>query len=115
MTCQCPSTRACKIFPKFTAAAVGLLLFSPCARSETLVDSALSLFLGNDSNTAGFDLDKSRPPAVSEAFRSAVVAGLPREGNIYDIREPERRKLESLNLVLREHQRQSVYVSRVFR
>jgi hypothetical protein len=98
-----------------SAAAVCLSLFSPCAHSETLVDSALRLFLGNDSNTVGFDLEKSRPQAVSEAFKSAVVAGLPREGNIYKIKESERRKLESLDLVLREHQRQSVYVVRVFK
>jgi hypothetical protein len=124
MTYKCPhhlrkqafsSTAAGWKFAKFAAAAVGLLLFSPFAHSEALVDSALRLFLGNDSNTVGFDLDKSRPQAVSEAFKSAVVAGLPREGNIYKIKESDRRKLESLDLVLREHQRQSVYVARVFK
>jgi predicted Zn-dependent protease len=78
------------------------------------VDSALRKFLGTDSNTAGFNLDKTRPPAVSKTFKDSVVAGLPTEGAIYKLKEPWQRKLDSLAVVLRVHQRQSVYVVRVF-
>jgi hypothetical protein len=80
MTFECPhhprnepfsSTTACPKFAKFIAAAVGLLLVSPCAQSDNLVDSALRLFLGNDSNTTGFDLDKSRPQPVTSEYKAS--------------------------------------------
>ena len=46
---------------KLPVAASCLFLFSPCAQCESLVDSALRFFIGNDSNTPGFDLDKAGP------------------------------------------------------
>jgi hypothetical protein len=97
------------------AATVGLLLFSHCAHSENLVDSALRSFLGNDSNTVGFDLDKSRPQPVSAEVKVLVLVALPKEGRIQKFQDPLRRKLDSLEGVLRRQQRQSVYEVHVFK
>ena len=83
-------------------------------RGENLVDSALRLFLGNDSNTAGFDLDKSRPQPVGADLKALILASLPKEGLVQKLQDPLRRKLESLGGVLRVQQRQSVYEVRVF-
>lgn len=69
-------------FPKFAAPAIGILLFSPCAQSDNLVDSALGFFLGNDSNTARFDLDKSRPQPVTPDYKAMVLNSLPKEGRL---------------------------------
>jgi len=102
-------------FPKFATAAICLLLFSPSAQSDNLVDSALRLFLGNDSNTAGFDLDKSRPQPVSPDLKALILASLPKEGLVQKLQDPLQRKLDSLGVVLRVQQRQSVYEVRVFR
>jgi hypothetical protein len=106
-------TESCN-FPRYAAAAVGLLLFSPCAQSDNLVDSALRLFLGNDSNTTGFDLDKSRPQPVGPDLKALILASLPKEGLVQRLKDPLRRKLDSLDEVLRMQQRQSVYEVRVF-
>src|ERR1700724_134236 len=103
------STVACSKFARFTAIAVGLLLFSPSAQSENLVDSALRSFLGNDSNTAGFDLDKARPLPVTPEFKANVLNSLPKEGRVTKFKEPQLRKLASLDAILQLHQRQSVY------
>ena len=110
----CPSTAACRKFARFTAAAVGFLLFGLSAHSENLVDSALRLFLGNDSNTAGFDLDKSRPQPVGSDMKALILASLPKEGLVQKLPDPLRRKLDSLQAVLRVQQRQSVYEVHVF-
>jgi hypothetical protein len=63
---------------------------------------------------AGFDLDKSRPQAVSADFRASVLNSMPKEGRITKLREPQREKLDSLGIVLRLHQRQSIYEFVVF-
>jgi hypothetical protein len=97
------------------AATVGLLLFSHCAQSENLVDSALRSFLGNDSNTMGFDLDKLRPQPVALELKTIILASLPKEGRIQKLQDPLQRKLDSLEAVLRLQQRQSVYEVRVFK
>jgi hypothetical protein len=60
--------------PTLAVAASGLFLFSPCAQCESLVDSALRFFIGNDSNTPGFDLDKARPQPVGREFKLAGFA-----------------------------------------
>ncbi len=101
-------------FARFAAAALALLLLSPRAQAEKLVDSALKLFLGNDSNTAGFDLEKSRPEPVARDLRASILAALPTEGLVRKLAEPLRRKLDSLTPVLRVQQRESVYEVRVF-
>ncbi len=93
---------------------MALLLFSPSAQSENLVDSALRSFLGNDSNTAGFDLDKSRPQPVAPELKALIVDSLPKEGRLQKFQDPLRRKLDSLEALLRVQQRQSVYEVRVF-
>ena len=98
----------------FTLAAA-TLVFSPYAQSESLVDSALRFFIGNDSNTPSFDLDKSRPAPVTADFKAQVVNSLPKEGRITRFNEPQRRKLESLDAILQLHQRQSVYEYTVFK
>ena len=108
------STVACSKFARFTAIAVGLLLFGPSGQSENLVDSALRSFLGNDSNTPGFDLDKLRPQPVAPELKALIVASLPEEGRLQKLQDPLRRKLDSLEAVLRVQQRQSVYEVRVF-
>jgi hypothetical protein len=101
-------------FPKFAAPAIGILLFSPCAQSDNLVDSALGFFLGNDSNTARFDLDKARPQPATPEFKANVLHSLPKEGRVTKFKEPQLRKLASLDAILQLHQRQSVYDLAVF-
>lgn len=96
------------------AIAILTLLCSPNAHSENLVDSALRFFVGNDSNTAGFDLDTSRPQPVPPDFRDSVLNSLPKEGLVTKLKEPQRQKLDSLGIVLRLHQRQSIYEFAVF-
>jgi len=102
--------------PKFLrlAAAIGLLLFSPCAQSESLVHSALRFFIGNDSNTPVFDLDKARPRPVNSDYKASVLNSLPKEGRITKFKEPQLRKLASLDTILRLHKRGSVYEYVVF-
>jgi len=73
------------------------------------VDSALRFFVGNDSSTTGFDLDKSRPQPVPPDFRASVLDALPSEGRITKLKDPQRQKLDSLGIVLRLHQRQPIY------
>ena len=60
--------------PTLAVAASGLFLFSPCAQCESLVDSALRFFLGNDSTTPVFDLDKARPQHVTSEYKLAGFA-----------------------------------------
>jgi hypothetical protein len=102
-------------FPTLAAAAIGLLLLSPRAQGESLVESALRFFLGNDSNTPGFDLDKARPQPVPADYRANVLNSLPKEGRITELKEPQLRKLASLNAILQLHERQSVYEYVVFK
>jgi hypothetical protein len=103
-----------RTFPKLSVAAFGMLLFSPWAQSQSLVDSALRLLLGNDSNTASFDLDKVRPKPLAPDLRALIVAALPEQGRIRKLREPLQRKLDSLAGVLRIQERESVYEVCVF-
>jgi hypothetical protein len=55
-------------------------------------------------------LDESRPPPVSLSVRDAVLAGLPRKGQVHDLDSSERRKLAALAPVLAAAQRESAYV-----
>jgi hypothetical protein len=103
-----------QIIPRLARAAIGVLVFSASARSESLVDSALRFFLGNDSNTHEFDLDKARPKPVAPDLRALILAALPTEGRIRKVQEPLQVKLESLEAVLRLQQRNSVYEICVF-
>jgi len=101
--------------PTLAGAASCLFLFSPYAQCESLVDSALRFFIGNDSNTPGFDLDKARPQPVGLEFKATVLNSLPKEGRITKFKETQLRKLASLDAILRLHQRQSVYEHVVFK
>src|SRR5215467_1024245 len=100
--------------PRLTTAILTTLLCSSNAHSQDLVDSALRFFVGNDSSTAGFDLDKSRPQPVPPDFRARVLEALPKEARITKLKEPQRQKLDSLGTVLRLHHRESVYELVVF-
>src|SRR5215467_12205532 len=100
--------------PRLTTAILTTLLCSSNAHSQDLVDSALRFFVGNDSSTAGFDLDKSRPQPVPPDFRARVLEALPKEARITKLKEPQRQKLDSLGTVLRLHHRESVYEFVVF-
>jgi len=100
--------------PPLAVAASGLFLFSPCAQCESLVDSALRFFIGNDSNTPGFDLDKARPRPVGLEFKATVLNFLPKEGRISKFKETQLQKLASLDAILQLHQRQSLYERVVF-
>src|SRR5215468_5925419 len=90
------------------------VLCSSNAHSEDLVDSVLRIFVGNDSNIAGFDLEASRPQPVLPDFRASVLNSLPKEGRVTKLKERQRQKLDSLGIVLQVHQRQSVYDYAVF-
>lgn len=102
-------------FPTLTATAIGLLLTSVQLQGESLVDSAFRFFLANDSNTAGFDLDKARPQPVNSEYKASVLNSLPKEGRITKLNEPQLRKLSSLDAILQLHQRQTVYEYVVFK
>jgi len=99
---------------RLAATLLTTLLWSSNAHSENLVDSALRFFVGSDSNTAGFDLDRSRPQPVPPDFRARVLEALPKEGRITKLKEPQRQKLDSLGIVLRLHERQTVYEFAIF-
>lgn len=99
---------------RLATAILATLLGGSNAHSQDLVDSALRFFVGNDSNTAGFDLDKARPQPVPPDFRTRVLNSLPTEGRVTKLKEPQRQKLDALGTVLRLHQRQSVYEFAVF-
>jgi Peptidase family M48 len=101
--------------PTLAAAAIGLLLLSPRAQGESLGDFALSFFLGNDSNTPGFDLDKARPQPVTSEYKVSILSSLPKEGRVTKFKESQLRKLASLNAILQLHERQSVYEYVVFK
>jgi hypothetical protein len=99
---------------RLAATLLTTLLWSSNAHSKNLVDSALRFFVGNDSNTPGFDLDKSRPQPVPPDSRARVLEALPKEGRITKLKELLRQKLDSLGAVLRLHHRESVYEFVVF-
>src|SRR6185436_1506668 len=90
---------------RLTALAMGALLFSPSAQSQSEVDSALRLFLGPDSNTFAFDLDKARPQPSNHRFH---------EDSVRDLNKIQLQKLAAVKLILRLHQRETVYAVRVY-
>src|SRR5579859_3350973 len=102
-------------FPTLATTAIGLLLISVHLQGESLVDSALRFFIGNDSNTPGFDLDKARPQPVTAEYRASILNSLPKEGRITKFKETQLRKLASLDAILRLHKRESVYEYVVFK
>src|SRR5262245_7238077 len=55
------------------------------------------------------ELDKRRPVAIGPDQRAAALGALPREGQVRRFSLDDTRKLESLDEVLRVHDRQSVY------
>ena len=93
---------------------MGLLLFGPSAQSQSEVDSALRLFLGPDSNTFAFDLDTARPQPESPSHRDLALKHLPREGRVQHLNKAQRHKLKPIELILRLHQRETVYAIRVY-
>ena len=101
--------------PTLAVAVSTLFLFSPYAPCESLVDSALRFFIGNDSNTPGFDLDKARPRPVGPEFKVTVMNSIPKEGRITKFNKTQLRKLASLDPILRLHKRESVYEYVVFK
>ena len=58
-------------------------------------------------------VDESRPTPVSAAFKAQVLAGLPKQGQVEDLDERERRKLAGLEPVLEAAQRGSVYAIKI--
>jgi hypothetical protein len=58
-------------------------------------------------------VDERRPPPVSAAFKAQVLAALPKEGQVEDLDERERRKLAGLAPVLEVAQRGSVYAIKI--
>ena len=105
--------RSSRRLPSLGTFILTTLLWSSNAHSENLVDSALRFFIGNDSNTPGFDLDKSRPQPVPPDFRASVLSSLPKDGRVTKLKEPQRQKLDALGIVLQVHRR-SVYDFVVF-
>lgn len=110
MAFQQPTNRALRLVTTLLTT----LLWSSSAHSESLVDSALRFFVGDDFNTASFDLDRSRPQTVSPAFKATVLKSLPPEGRVTKLKESQRRKLEALDVVLQIHHRKSIYYVAVF-
>jgi hypothetical protein len=58
-------------------------------------------------------LDERRPAPVTPAVRAHVLAGLPKQGEVQDLDDGERRKLAALAPVLEAAQRGSVYAIKV--
>jgi hypothetical protein len=65
------------------------------------------------SDPAGVDIDACRPAPVGGAQRAAVLAGLPREGEVVSLDRAGRRKTKALEQVLRLHERSGVYEVRI--
>lgn len=69
--------------------------------------------LGTDPSTFWLNLVRSRPPAVAADFKSYVVRTLPEKGEVKKLKDPARRKLASVQEILRLHGRESVYEIKV--
>ena len=95
------------------AAALGLLLFHPTAQSQGPLEAALASFLGPDPSTFAFDLDKFRPAAEPPALRRALQR-LPVKGHVRNLNRAQQAKLDSIEPILRLHQRPGTYEIRVY-
>ena len=61
----------------------------------------------------GFRLDSCRPARVRPEDKAAVIASLPRKGEVSDLRQTERRKIDAVRQVLDFHNRAEAYLIRV--
>jgi len=58
-------------------------------------------------------LDRQRPAPVTPQFASKIRAALPTEGEVRSLTPADGRKLESISVVLRAHDREGVYLVKV--
>ena len=85
------------------------VLLSLRAQANNLAYAAPASVLAADPRTFITNLERGRPPAVTPELKALIRDSLPREGRVKELRPAARRKLASLEQVLRVHQRQAVY------
>ncbi|HSU32961.1 MAG TPA: hypothetical protein VLJ11_17175 [Bryobacteraceae bacterium] len=92
---------------------VVLLVFASCVSAAVVPEPALQIFLGTTPDTLLRNLKVNRPPALNEQAKAQVIRCLPRDGEVTKLSDSERKKLASLEPVLRLHGRDAVYVVKV--
>ena len=95
------------------ALAVAFALAGSSPVAQSLSPSRSGELLAMDPLALVRLLNESRPTPVPAAFRAQVLAGLPKQGEVQDLDEDERRKLAALAPVLEAAQRESVYAIKV--
>lgn len=95
----------------WVAEAVSLLWLAPVTSGQTLVSSTVNDLLRTDARSFVEELGAVRP--VSPEMKARVLASLPQEGEVTRLGKSARRKVASLDRVLRVHQRDSVYEIKV--
>jgi hypothetical protein len=98
---------------RLIAGAFSVLLLTSEMPGQTPMDLALARFLGTDPHSFALDLERHRPPAITGNLKAHILDSLPAEGQVKELKQSDRRKLASLEQVLRVHQRQSVYEVKV--
>jgi hypothetical protein len=92
---------------------VVLLVFASCVSAAVVPEPALQDFLGTTPDTFLLNLKVNRPPALNEQAKAQVIRCLPTDGEVTQLSPSERKKLASLEPVLRLHGRDAVYVVKV--
>jgi hypothetical protein len=92
---------------------VVLLVLASCVSAAVVPESALESFLHTTPGTLLVNLKLNRPPVLSEQAKAQIIRSLPRDGEVTKLSASERKKLSSLDLVLRLHGRGAAYVVKV--
>jgi hypothetical protein len=93
----------------FLIGTFSFVLFGAAAHSQGPVARTLATLSRIDANTFWTDLERFRPMAIRPEVKVAVLAALPAEGEIRNLKEPEQYKLAAARQILRLHERDSVY------
>jgi hypothetical protein len=95
----------------WVAEAVSLLWLAPVASGQTPFSSTVNDLLKSDACTFVKELRAVRP--VSSEMKARVLESLPKKGEVIGLGKSTRRKVASLDRVLRVYQRDSVYEIKV--
>lgn len=91
----------------------GFLVLASFVSAAVIPEPALQSFLGTTPDTFLRNLKVNRPPALNEQAKAQVIRCLPRDGAVTKLSDLGRKKLASLDRVLRFHGRDAVYVIKV--
>src|SRR5690349_3895847 len=89
------------------------LIISSGAQSHGPVARTLATLSRIDASTFWRDLERFRPMPIQPEDKVAVLAVLPAEGEIRNLKEPEQHQLAAARQILRLHKRDSVYEVKV--